>query len=253
MTKQSIVGSIIALGLASVMAATAANAAEIKVISTGSFKNALGELAPAFERSSGHKLTSTWAGTDEIVRRLSAGEPLDLVIAPAPWIDDLIGRGLVAAGSRVDVAKSGIGAAARAGAQPVDISSAAALRAALLGARSIALSTGVSGIYLSKVFAKWGIAAELEPRIIRLPGSGPVADAMVRGEADIGFLQVSEWLAVKGISFLGPLPPDIQEITVISVGLGKAAGAPDAARALVDFLASPDAAPAKRKTGLEPG
>jgi molybdate transport system substrate-binding protein len=253
MTKPSIVGPFIAFGLASAMLAATAGAAEIKVISTGSFKDAFGELAPTFEKSSGHKTTAMWAGTDEIIRRLGAGEPLDIVIAPAPWIDDLIKRGLLVAGSRVDVARSGIGVAARAGAPRIDIGSGDALKKALLGAGSIALSTGVSGIYLTKLFAKWGITDQLEPKIIRLSGAGPVADAMVRGEADIGFLQVSEWLGVKGISFLGPLPADIQEMTAISAGLGKAAGAPDAARALIKFLASPETAPAKKKTGLEPG
>jgi molybdate transport system substrate-binding protein len=253
MTKQGIVAALAALGVAVAVFSAAANAAEIKVISTGSFKAAFAELAPAFERSSGHKATAIWAGTDEIISRLGAGETLDIVIAPAPWIDDMIKRGLLVAGSRVDVAKSGIGAAVHAGAPRIDIGSADALKSALLGAKSIVLSTGVSGIYLAKLFAKWGVSERLEPKIKRLPGSGPVADAMARGEAEIGFLQVSEWLGVAGVEPLGPLPADIQEITAISAGLNKAAGAPDAASALVKFLASPEAAPAKRKTGLEPG
>jgi molybdate transport system substrate-binding protein len=253
MTKQWIVATLAALAGASAILAAAADAAEIKVISTGSFKAAFGELAPAFEKSSGHKATAIWAGTDEIIRRLGAGETLDIVIAPAPWIDDMIKRGLLVAGSRVDFARSGIGVAVRAGAPRIDMSSADALKSALLGAKSIALSTGVSGIYLAGLFAKWGITNQLEPKIKRLRGSGPVADAMTRGEAEIGFLQVSEWLGVEGVEFLGPLPPDIQEITAISAGVNKAAGAPDAASALVKFLASPAATPAKRRTGLEPG
>ncbi len=253
MRKQRIVGAWAALGIAGAMLAAAADAAEVKVISTGSFKAAFAELGPAFEKSSGHKATAIWAGTDEIIRRLGAGETLDIVIAPAPWIDDMIKRGLLVADSRVDVAKSGIGAAVHAGAPRIDIGSADALKSALLGAKSIVLSTGVSGIYLAQLFAKWGISERLEPKIKRLPGSGPVAEAMARGEAEIGFLQVSEWLGVAGVEPLGPLPADIQEITAISAGLNKAAAAPDAASALVKFLASPEAAPAKRKTGLEPG
>ncbi len=253
MTKQRIVGVLTVLGFAGAMLAATADAAEIKVISTGSFKAAFGELAPAFEKSSGHEVTAIWAGTDDIIRRLGAGETLDIVIAPAPWIDDLIKRGWLVAGSRVDVAKSGIGVAMHAGAPRIDIGSADALKGALLQAKSIALSTGVSGIYLAGLFAKWGITDRLEPKIKWLPGSGPVADAMARGEAEIGFLQVSEWLGVEGVAFLGPLPADIQEITAISAGLNKAAGAPDAARALVKFLTSPEAAPAKHRTGLEPG
>jgi molybdate transport system substrate-binding protein len=249
-----IVGALIGLGVAAAaLLAGIADAAEIKVISTGSLKEALGELAPAFEKSSGHKVAAIFAGTDEIVRRLGAGEPIDIVIAPAVWIDDLIKRGLVIADSRADVARSGIGVATRAGAPPIDIGSADGLRTGLLGARSIILSAGVSGIYLNGLFRKWGIADALAPKITTLPGSGPVADALVRGEGDVGFLQVSELVAVKGITFLGPLPADIQEMTAITAGLGKAAGAPEAARAMVKFLTSPQAAPAKRKTGLEPG
>jgi molybdate transport system substrate-binding protein len=254
MTKRAIAGALTKLGAASaVMLASFANAAEINVIGTGSFKEAFGDLAPAFERSSGHKVVATWAGTNDIIARLGAGETLDIVIAPAPSIDDLVKRGLLVADSRVDLAKSGIGVAVAAGAPRIDIGSGEALKKALLGAKSIILSSGVSGVYLTGLFRKWGIADQVKSKIITLPGSGPVAEAMVRGEAEIGFLQVSELLPVKGIEFLGPLPADIQEMTAISAGLGKAAGAPDAAKALVRFLTSPEAAPAKKKSGLEPG
>jgi molybdate transport system substrate-binding protein len=254
MTRRPIVGALFGLGIAgAALLAGIADAAEINVISTGSLKEALAELAPAFETSSGHKVTAIFAGTDEIVNRLGAGEPLDVVIAPAVWIDDLIKRGLVVADSRADVARSGIGVATRMGARRIDIGSADSLRKGLLEAKSIILSAGVSGIYLNGLFGKWHIAEQLKPKIVTLPGSGPVADALVRGEGDVGFLQVSELLAVKGITFLGPLPADIQEMTAITAGLGKAAGAPEAARALVKFLMSPETAPAKRRTGLEPG
>ena len=254
MTRTRIVGAVIGLGVASAaMLGGNADTAEIKVISTGSFKEVLGELAPAFEKSTGHKVTAIFAGTDDIVRRLGAGETLDIVIAPAVWIDDLIKRGLVIGDSRADVARSGIGAATRAGAPRIDIGSADGFKKGLLGAKSIVLSAGVSGIYLNGLFQKWGVAGELKSKITTLPGSIEVAAALVRGEAEVGFLQVSELLSVKGIVFLGPLPADIQEMTAITVGLGKAAGAPDAARTLVKFLLSPETAPAKRKTGLEPG
>ena len=254
MTRTRIVGAVIGLGVASAaMLGGNADTAEIKVISTGSFKEVLGELAPAFEKSTGHKVTAIFAGTDDIVRRLGAGETLDIVIAPAVWIDDLIKRGLVVADSRADVARSGIGAATRAGAPRIDIGSADGFKNGLLGAKSIVLSAGVSGIYLNGLFQRWGVAGELKPKITTLPGSIEVAGALVRGEAEVGFLQVSELLSVKGIVFLGPLPADIQEMTAITAGFGKAAGAPEAARALVKFLMSPETAPAKRKTGLEPG
>ena len=226
MTRGRIVGAVIGLGVASAaMLGGNADTAEIKVISTGSFKEVLGELGPAFEKSTGHKVTAIFAGTDDIVRRLGAGETLDIVIAPAVWIDDLIKRGLVVADSRADVARSGIGAATRAGAPRIDIGSADGFKKGLLGAKSIVLSAGVSGIYLNGLFQKWGVAGELKSKITTLPGSIEVAAALVRGEAEVGFLQVSELLSVKGIVFLGPLPADIQEMTAITVGLGKTAGA----------------------------
>jgi molybdate transport system substrate-binding protein len=229
-----------------------AESADIKVISTGSFRGALVGLAPAFEASRGDKIEMLWAGTDEIVRLLGGGEALDVVIAPALWIDDLTGRGWLVPGSRVDLADSGIGVAIKSGLPAIDISSTEALRGALRKADKIMLSDGVSGIYLTALFEKWGLAEELEPKIVRLPGSREVADAMVRGDADIAFLQVAEWLEVKGVTFVGPLPARLQEMTAISAGLNRKAGAPDAARALAEFLASPAAGPAKTKSGLTP-
>jgi molybdate transport system substrate-binding protein len=238
--------------LACAVSALPARGAEIKVVSTGSFRGALTELAPAFEKTRGDKITTQWAGTDEIVRRLAAGDTLDIVIAPAPWIDNLTGRGWLVTGSRVDLANSGIGVAIRAGLPAIDVNSTDALRAALRKGHKIMLSNGVSGIYLTALFKKWGLAEELEPKIVRLPGSVEVADAMTRGEADIAFLQVAEWLEVKGVTFVGPLPADIQEVTAISSGLNKKAVAPDAARALLEFLASPAADAAKARSGLTP-
>jgi molybdate transport system substrate-binding protein len=251
MTKRTIIATSLQLWL-SVMLAGIVQAAEIKVITTGSFKEALGDLAPAFEKSSGHKVVAILAGTDDTIRRLGAGETLDIVIAPAPSIDDLIRRGLLLADSRVDVARSGIGVAARAGTPRIDVSSGEALKTALLRAKSIVLSAGVSGVYLTGLFRKWGIADQLKPKITTLSGAPPVVAAMVRGEAEIGFLQVAELLPVKGIEFLGPLPADIQEMTAITAALSKTAGSADAAKALLKFLTSPDAASAKKKTGLEP-
>jgi molybdate transport system substrate-binding protein len=251
MTNRAVVGALTWIG--AVILAGVANAAEIRVISTGSFKEALGQLGPTFERSSGHKVVPIWAGTDEIIRRFGAGETLDIVIAPAPLIDDLTKRGLVLADGHADVARSGIGVAVRPGAAKIDIGSSEALKKALLGAPSIVLSSGVSGVYLTGLFGKWGIAEQVKSKITTLPGAPPVIGALVRGEAEIGFLQVSEFMPVKGIEFLGPLPADIQEMTTITAGLGTTIAVPDAARALMKFLVSPEATPAKNKTGLEPG
>ena len=228
MTRRPIVGAVIGLAVASTaMLAGIASAAEITAISTGSFKEVLGELGPAFEKSTGHKVTAAFAGTDEIVRRLGAGEPLDIVIAPAIWIDDLIKRGLVVADSRADVARSGIGAATRAGAPRIDLGSADGLKKGLLAAKSIVLSAGVSGIYLNRLFQKWGVAGEFEPKITTLPGSDRSGRrAGARRGRDRLLAGVRTVAPVKGITFLGPLPADVQEMTAITAGLGKAAAPP---------------------------
>ena len=123
----------------------------------------------------------------------------------------------------------------------------------MLTVPSMVLSAGVSGVYLNGLFRKWGIAEQLKAKTVTLPGSGPVADAIAHGQADIGFLQVSEWLAVKNIVFLGPLPAEVQEMTAITAGLGKASAAPEAAKAFLRYLLSPEAAGAKTRSGLEPG
>lgn len=254
MTKKSIAGALVRIGAASiVMLAGSASAADIKVISTGAFQEALVELGPAFEQATGHKVARISAGTDDIIRRFGAGETIDIVVAPAPVMDDFVKRGLVLADGRADVAKSGIGVATRLGAPKWDVGSGQALMQTLLGAPSLILSAGVSGVYLNALFAKWGIAGQLKPKITTLPGAQPVIGALVRGEGEIGFLQVSELLPVKGIVFLGPLPAEIQEMTAITAGLGKTVGQPDAATALMKFLTSPAAAPAKKQSGLEPG
>jgi molybdate transport system substrate-binding protein len=255
MTKRTVVGFLIGLGVASAMMLAeiaSAAAAEIKVFSTGAFKEALGVLAPTFEKLSGHTVVAIPSSTDEIIKRISAGETLDIVIAPVPLIDQMMQRGVLIPDSRVDVAKSGIGVAARMGAARIDISTSEAFKKALLEANSIVLSAGVSGVYLNGLFRKWGIADQIRSKSITLPGAVPVANALVRGEAEIGFLQVSELLPVKGIQFLGSLPADIQEMTVVTAALSKTMGAAAAAKAFVKFLKSPEASPVVKKTGLEP-
>jgi len=253
MIRKTMVGALIGLAAAgALLRAGAANADDIKVFSTGAFKEALSLLAPTFEKASGHRVTVIPGSTDEIIKRVSASEPLDVVIAPVPLIDQMMRRGVLMPDSRVEVAKSGIGVAARIGAPRIDISSSEAFRKALLEAQSIVLSAGVSGVYLNGLFRKWGIAGQIASKSMTLPGAVPVADALVRGEAEIGFLQVSELLPVKGIQFLGPLPADIQEMTVVTAALSKTLGATDAAKAFVKFLKSPEASLVVKRTGLEP-
>jgi molybdate transport system substrate-binding protein len=172
---------------------------------------------------------------------------------PAPQIDGLIKQGKLIPGGRVDVAKSGIGVAVRAGAPKIDISSAEGIKKALLAAKTIAYSTGPSGVHIETLIRQWGLADQLKSKIVPPRPNVPIGQVVASGDAEIGFQQVSELLPVKGIDYLGPLPPDIQEITVFSAGVHKSAGAADAGRALLKFLTAPEAAPIIKKTGMEAG
>ena len=240
----------VAAALAAALA-PAAGAAEIKVIASNAVREPYRELVPNFERSTGHRVTIDWGGTVDIVKRITGGEIADIVVIPAARIDDFVKQGVLV--GRIDLARSGVGVAVRAGAPRPDISSAAALRNALLAARSIVLSSGPSSVYLPTLFQKMGIADELKPKIIQIGPGLPVGEAVARGEGEIGFTQISELMSVKGADYLGPLPADVRLVTVFSAGLHAAAPAPDAARALVKFLTAPDTAPVLKRHGMQPG
>ena len=229
--------------------ASASEAGEITVMSTVAVKEAYLELVAAFERATENKVVTMWVGAGAIIERLKQGETVDLVIVTASGIDELNKLGRLAPG--VPMAKSGVGAAARAGAPRPDISSGEALKRALLASKSIALSPGPSGVYLSSLFAKWGVADELKPKI--KVATGLIGDVVARGDAEIGFQQVSELLPIKGIIYLGPLSDDIQLVTVFSGAVHNQAKNPTGASSLLKFLTSPDAAQAIRKSGMEPG
>jgi molybdate transport system substrate-binding protein len=231
----------------------ASAAALIKVIASNAVKEALVELVPGFEQATGHRGATIWGGTIDIRGRIRAGEVVDVVILPADRIDDLIAQGRLKAGSRVDVARSGIGVAVRAGARKPDISSGAALKAALLAAGSIVLSSGPSSVYLAGLFQQMGIADVIRSKVIQIGPGLPVGQAVARGAGEIGFTQVSELLSAEGIDYVGPLSADVQHVTVFSAGLHAAAPAPSAAKALVEFLTAPQSAAVFRRHGMEPG
>jgi molybdate transport system substrate-binding protein len=238
-------------------AASAAYAEEVRVITSGAFTAAYLELVPEFERATKNKVVTTFGGSagsgpETIPNRLQRGEPADLVIMSAPALDDLIKQGKVVAGSRVDLVRSSIGMAVRAGAPRPDISSVEALKQTLLRAKSIAYSASASGIYLStELFQRLGIADQVLPKSKNALGQR-VGALVARGEAEIGFQQISELLPEPGIDYVGPLPPGAQRVTVFSAGIVAGAKAVEAARALVKFLASEKAFAVIRKTGLEP-
>lgn len=234
-------------------AATAAQAAEIKVVGSPGFREAYTELVPGFEKRTGSKVTTNWGGVNEVAKRVAEGETADIVILPVAQIDDLIAKGKLVAPTKVIVANSGVGVAVKAGAPKIDLSSGDNVRNALLGAKSIAYSTGPSGAHMADLIRKWGIENQLKGKIVISPADTPVGVVVARGQAEIGFQQVSELVHVKGIDYLGALPPDINEITVFAAAVHGQARSPDAARALIKYLSAPEAAPVIRKTGMEPG
>ena len=228
-------------------------AADINVLASNALKEAYLELVPGFEKATEHKVATTWAGTNDIKKRMAAGETYDLVIMAGPALDELVKQGKIVPGSRVDLAKSGVGVAVRAAAPKPDISSGDALKRALLAAKSIAYSSGSSGVYMEGLFRRLGIADEIKPKLKQTQPGNPVGEVIARGEAEIGFQQVSELLPIAGIDYIGPLPPDIQHITVFSGGIHTGAKQPDAAKALVKFITAPAAVPVIKKKGMEPG
>jgi molybdate transport system substrate-binding protein len=222
---------------------------QIKVMLSAAFKEAYLELLPQFERATGHKVENLWVPSVQMMSRLKAGETVDLVILSAASLEELRKAGLIS--DRTDLARSGIGVAVKSGARRPDISSGEAVKRAVLAARGIAYSTGPSGIYLMELFQRMGIAEAIKSRVKQVQGE-PAGGVVARGEAEIAFQQVSELLPVPGIDFVGPLPADIQQITVFSAGLHGAAKQPDAARALVKFLTASAAASVIRNKGMEP-
>jgi molybdate transport system substrate-binding protein len=230
-----------------------ADAAEIKVLSTQATEEAYRELVPQFEKTSGHQVTTVFTGTLDANKRLAAGESYDLLIMAAASIDEHIKDGKVAQGSRVDVAKSGVGVGVKAGAPKPDISTTEALKKTLMSAKSIGYSTGPSGNYVIGLFQRLGLADEIKGKLKQTPTGVFVGSIIASGEAEIGFQQVSELSHFAGVDFIGPLPADIQQMTVFSSGILVGAKEADAAKALVKFVTAPTAAAAFKRRGMEPG
>jgi molybdate transport system substrate-binding protein len=234
-----------------VLSVCGADAAEITVLSSNGVREAFSELLPQFEKATGHRVMVVWDGTLNIKKRIDSGEVADLVVVPAADVDALIVSGGLTPGSRVDLAKSIIGVAVRARVAKPDLSSSDSLKRALLAATSIVISSGPSGVHLLQLFEKQGILGTLRPKIKQLASGQSVGEALARGEGDIGFQQVSELLHVSGITYVGPLPADIQKVTIFSGGIPKTARDVAVARALLTFLKSPRNAAVLKKAGLE--
>jgi molybdate transport system substrate-binding protein len=236
------------------LAFSGAQAAEIKVLTAGAFKPVLLALAPGFEQRSGHKLLVANDTAGALQKRIAGGEAFDAVVLTPGALEALTKSGQIAAGSAQRLARVAIGVAVKAGAPLPDIGSVPAFQRALTSARAVATidpaSGGSSGIYLWQYFEKAGIAAQLKPKAVLVMG-GLVAERLVTGEADIAIHQISEILAVPGVTLVGPLPAEIQNYTVYAGGMSAMARDAGAAKALLDWLASPAAAAVLKDKGME--
>jgi molybdate transport system substrate-binding protein len=258
MKRESMIRWLAALALSF---AGMTQAAEVRVMISAGFYGVYAELGPAFERASGHKLVTTRGPSmgdspEAIPTRLTRGEEADVVILDGAAADELVKRGLARAGSKVELAKSMVGMVVREGAPKPDIASVDAFRKTLLAAKSIAYSDSGSGTYISTtMFPKLGIAGEVagKSRKVRGPPSGePVAAVVARGESEIGFQQVSELIHVSGVTYVGPIPAELQPGFSFAGAITTKAAEPEAAAALIRFLASSDGVPVITKAGLAP-
>jgi molybdate transport system substrate-binding protein len=250
----------VTIGFAITLAApTAGDAAEIKVLTSRAMNHVLTDLADAFQRTSEHKIAIILAPPAEIRRRILNGEVMDLAMSSEANIGGLVQQGKIAPDSKLALASVGVGVAIRAGSAKPDIGSAEALKRALLAARSIVYTDpavgGASGIHFEKVLDRLGIAKEIKAKSIlnARAATTPSAEIVARGEAELGIQLISEIVSVPGAELLGPLPAELQTITVISTGIVMTASEPDAARTLLKFLTSPAAAAVIKAAGMEPG
>ena len=230
---------------------------EIRVMTSGAFTAAYLELIPRLESLAKKKLvtaaTSIGTGENSIPNRLRRGEAVDVVIVADGVLLGLIKDGLILAESYTPLARSAIALAVRAGAPKPDVGTLDGLKRTLLQAKSIAYSASVSGDYVStELFQRLGIADQVLGKSRRVEGGERVGAVIARGEAEIGFQQLSELLPVPGIAHVTPLPPEVQKVSVFSAGVARSTTDPDAAYVLIKFLASPDAANAITSSGLEP-
>ncbi len=234
------------------------NKAEIKLLSTTALKTSIDELTAQFESTSGKKLVASYAPSTQIAKRVAEGEFADIAIVTGAGIDNLIKQSRVVPSTRVDIARSAIGVAVRPGTPRPDISSVAAFKQALLAAKSIGMSNpqggGASGIYLWSVFERLGIADALKPKTIFGPGgpAGLIGLYLMRGEVEIGLQQMPELMAVPGVNVVGPVPGEMQSITLFSAGIPTVASDAATGKALAKFLTTPAASAVIKGKGMDP-
>ncbi|HZM62399.1 MAG TPA: substrate-binding domain-containing protein [Vicinamibacterales bacterium] len=244
--------SAVMLGLLLLLAQPIGSAAELQVWTARVGATVLAEIGPEFERATGHKLAITADLPDPFLKRVRAGEPFDLLISTAGPIDALVREGELIEDTRATFAKSGIGVEVRKGARKPDISSVEAFKRAVLDAKSIAYLQIGSGLYLQGLFERMGIAASIKPKVTR-PEADIVSELVAKGEIELGMVVSTQILTTPGVDFVGPLPPEIQHYIVFVGAVSTDSKAPDAARELLRFLASPRALAVIKAQGMEPG
>ena len=245
------------LALAAVLATlpvAAAHAVEIKVLTAGAYKSVVVALQQSFEKRTGHKLVIDNGTAGQLAKRIDGGEAFDVAIITPAVIRELTDGSKVRPGSSANVARVGIGVAVKEGARAPDVSSTAAFQKSLLDARAVAYidpaAGGSSGVYLDKLFEKMGIAQQVRAKAVLVPG-GLVAERLVNGQADLAIHQISEILAVPGVTLVGSLPADIQNYTVYTVAIGAKSAHPGAAQELIDTLVSPDTVALLKSKGMD--
>jgi len=230
-----------------------ARAVEVRVLTAGAMKSVVLEMIPDFEKRTGHKVLVANDTAGGLKKRIVGGEPVDVAVVTSPIVDELIAEGKLAKGSRINLAKVGIGVAVKAGAPLPDIRTVESLKHALVAAKSVAYidpkSGGSSGIYFDSLLERLGIAGDVRPKALK--AGGQVAELVASGEADLAVHQISEIVPVKGVTLIGPLPQEVQSYTTYTAGLGAAALDATAARALIETLASPSALPVLKSRGME--
>jgi molybdate transport system substrate-binding protein len=224
----------------------------IKGISSMATRQLLAELAAAHEARCGVPVQLEAAGGVDVARRVQAGEAFDAVFLAAEAIDKLVAAGSVVAGSKVDLVRSPVAVAVRSGTPHPDIASEAGLRRAVLAAPTIGYSTGPSGVALLRLFERWGVAGELQARIVQAPAGVPVATLVAKGDVALGFQQLSELMHLEGVDVVGTLPEPVRIVTTFSAGVCASSQQPQAVRAMLAFMASAEAGETKRRHGMEP-
>ena len=240
------------LGVLGMTALGAVQAAEITILTNQGVVSAVRDLAPAFERASGHKVVVSYEVGPGLMNKVNADAPADIVTHYADMIDDLITKGKVRPGSGAVIARGGIGVAVKTGTPKPDLGSVEAFKRSMLAAKSVAYSrAGASGLYVAKLMERLGIAEEMKPKT-KLVDGVPVAELVAKGEVEIGLQQINVILPIAGIDYAGPLPPELQDYVVFGAGVLTVSKAPEAAMAMVKFMSAPEAAALVRKSGMEP-